>query len=160
MTKISYARSLFILTIAVLSINVALQAKTHQPPKSQATKSQATKTTAKRITWRLQLKPALIEAQRSGKPVLLYFYSESCPPCRAMNAKTYTHASVIEATAAWIPIKINGEMELEAAYEYKVASFPKIVFLKPDGTIAAEASGFRTAEELLQSMQSARSVKQ
>lgn len=154
MIKISFVRSLLSLSLAVLAVTVTIQAKTNPAPKSPTTKTEA-----KRIAWRTQLKPALDEAKRSGKPVLLYFYSGSCLPCRQMDAQTYTHVKVVDAAATWISVKLNGEMELEAAYEYKVASFPKIAFLKPDGTIAGESSGFRTAAELLQSMQSLRAAK-
>jgi len=142
--KVPSSRSLLSLSLAAAAIALTLPA--------QAGPSTPTKTTVKQIAWRSQLKPALAEAKRSGKPVLLYIYSDSCLPCQEMSKKTYTSAQVVNAASAWIPVKVNGEMDVETAYDYKAESFPKIVCLKPDGSIATESSGFRSAAQVIEAM--------
>ncbi len=85
------------------------------------------------------------EIKNSSKPVLLDFYADWCGPCQMV-------APIISEIADEYPQfavgKVNVDEEMELAQSFSVVSIPMLVVLR-DGKIAAQATGFRSKEDIL-----------
>jgi thioredoxin 1 len=88
------------------------------------------------------------EVAESQKPVIIDFYSSSCPPCRLMEPimEELSHAYAGEICF----VKINCDTQNEIAQRYKVSGLPTFVFLRPAEEKAfMKCSGFTSKRDFL-----------
>lgn len=85
----------------------------------------------KEIAWAKDYKDAVDQARKSGKPIMVDFYTDWCGWCKVLDRETYTDAQVIKlADASFVSLKINAEKEGTAqAKRYGITGFPTILFL-------------------------------
>ena len=97
-----------------------------------------------------QLDKALEEAQATQRPILLHFYSPSCPPCRRMESEVFTQANVQETAAAYyIIVGINGKEVPETVRQLGVQMYPCDFILTPERKIVALRRGFQGPQAYL-----------
>lgn len=86
------------------------------------------------IQWEEDLELAMRHAANSGKPVLVHFYGDNCPPCRMLEKKAFRDPQLIEAlNSQVIPVRINAERDLKTALRMRVNRWPTDVYLFPNG---------------------------
>lgn len=97
----------------------------------------------KEIQWGDNLKQALELSRQTGKPVLLHFYSDTCPPCRMMEKNTFPNPAIVEIVQnSFIPVKLNSKQYPREAQMFKVQFVPTDIVLAPDGqTIDSKEGG-------------------
>jgi thioredoxin-related protein len=84
----------------------------------------------------LSLDEAKAQAKKEGKNlVFIDFYADWCQPCRMLDATTFKDPEVV----AWlrkhtVALKVDGDRNTRLTDQFKVVSFPTLVFLRPDGT--------------------------
>jgi thiol:disulfide interchange protein len=111
---------------------------------------------------------ALREAENSGAPVLVYFYTEWCPYCRQLNQGLLSEPAVQDQIGEMLAVRVNPEAgpdEQSLAGHYGVRGYPALFVYSADqgGRFEAirrtvkEGSGTRlkTAEEFVATLRGA-----
>lgn len=71
------------------------------------------------------------EVLKSDKPVLVDFWAEWCPPCRAMGPLLKSIAEDLEGTANIIKVNVEESPDNnQLAADYQVQSIPNMVIFK------------------------------
>jgi thiol:disulfide interchange protein len=95
------------------------------------------------IAWRTDLDAALAEARQAGKPVLVDFKADWCPPCVAMQHDVWPDADVERAVAAsYVAVMIDVDRDGATADRYGVRGIPTVLVLDADGGVVREGSFF------------------
>lgn len=94
------------------------------------------------ISWSSDLQQAQELSLKTGKPILVHFYSGSCNPCRMMEVYTFPNPTIVEMVkSSFIPVKINTDQRQDLKKMYKVSRVPADVVLSPNGQIIHVAVG-------------------
>jgi thioredoxin-related protein len=108
-----------------------------------------------RLAWN-ELDPALAEARRANKPLLVDVYTDWCGWCKRMDKTTYGDPDVRDYVArAFVPARINAEDDRRrASYQgesrtyrqfadgFRISGYPTTLFLAPDGTLITQLPGY------------------
>lgn len=91
---------------------------------------------------------ALRDAQKSGKPVFLYFFIDNCMYCRKMDGQTLVAREVVDYLKDnFVSVRIKGEKAPQLVRKYMVRGFPTSWFLTPDGKAISSLPGYLGPEE-------------
>jgi thiol-disulfide isomerase/thioredoxin len=84
------------------------------------------------------------QAGQTGKIVLVDFYTTWCGPCKLLDKNTWTDAAVIQLLEQkTVALRIDAEKEADLAKRYKIAAYPSVLLIKPDGTEIDRLVGYR-----------------
>ncbi len=85
------------------------------------------------------------QSKTSGRPLMLYFYTDWCPYCRKFEKNVLADASVKKALEGFVLVRIDpekGSRENTIAADYRVDGYPTVLFLNSaKGGGAQDASG-------------------
>jgi thiol-disulfide isomerase/thioredoxin len=102
-----------------------------------------------RVPWRTDLAAAAQEAQRDGKPQLLYFTATWCGPCQRMTPQTWSDETVERRLREVVPTKVDIDRHAELAERYDVAAVPTFIVLDAGGNVVKRTDGFMGAGAFL-----------
>jgi thiol-disulfide isomerase/thioredoxin len=86
------------------------------------------------IAWHTDLTKAHVEAQKSGKPMLLHFYTDNCVFCDKLEAGAFQNPDVQSAIGrGFVPVKIHAAQQPKLALLFKVNRFPTDVIVTTEG---------------------------
>jgi len=71
----------------------------------------------------------------SGRPVLVYFYTDWCPYCRQLNNELLSDGAVQGELDAMLAVRVNAENgpdEKSLAAHYRVRGYPALYFYSPE----------------------------
>lgn len=93
------------------------------------------------IAWSTALDAALAESARSGRPVLVDFAADWCPPCITMKHDVWPDPEVAAAVSnGYVPLLIDVDKRPDLAARYEVVGIPNVMVLDAQGRIVAQAS--------------------
>ncbi len=88
------------------------------------------------VPWRTDYRAACAEAQQSGKLVLAHFWTETCGPCKQLEARVFSQPQVAMGLAAeYVPVKINATEAPELAKAFGITRVPTDAVVTPDGKL-------------------------
>ncbi len=92
----------------------------------------------------LSFEAASKEAARTGKIVLVDFYTTWCGPCKMLDKNTWTDAAVIQLLEQkTVALRIDAEKEAALSKRYRIEVYPSVLLIKPDGTEIDRLVGYR-----------------
>ena len=101
------------------------------------------------VEWRTDLDDALAEARQTGKPILVDFSADWCPPCVAMKHDVWPNPGVERALKrSYIPLLIDVDRNGEVADRYGVGGIPTVLVLDAEGRVLRRAT-FLTARAMV-----------
>jgi thiol:disulfide interchange protein len=107
---------------------------------------------ASTIAWRTDLKAALAEARRTGRPVIADFNASWCPPCIVMKKTVWTDPAVEQAvTQGFVPLIVDVDREPALSDQFHVDTIPAVLVINGDGRVIRRA-GFLPASGMLRFM--------
>lgn len=95
------------------------------------------------IAWRTDYEAALAESRQSGKPVMIDFTADWCPPCQVMKHDVWPDDSVrqtIEAQAIPLLINVDDEATRSIQARYEVRTIPTILLVDGEGRVLKTGS--------------------
>lgn len=120
------------------------------------------------LAWAKSYKDAVEQSRKTGKLIMVDFYTDWCGWCKVLDKETYTSAAVRKvADQSFISLKINAEKEgVDLNKRYAITGYPTILFLDgskaPDagkeagkaaeGEVAGKIVGFLPAEPFAEKM--------
>jgi len=128
---------------AVVLVLVATSVATAAPAPAAAVEPAAAA-----IAWTDDLARAIATAHESGRPVLTEFWAVWCAPCLEMERTTWADPGVIERTAAFVALKVDGDLHPGVMERYGVAVLPALLVLDGAGDEMGRIVGFVSADEL------------
>jgi thioredoxin-related protein len=100
------------------------------------------------------------ESKKTGKPVMIDFYTTWCKYCKMLDETTYKDPGVAQAVnSSFVAIKVNAEGEDKVMYEgasiterdlaakYGVTGFPSIWFLDGKQQKIGQIPGYESAQD-------------
>jgi thioredoxin-related protein len=99
------------------------------------------------VPWR-PYEEALQDAQKSGRPVFLYFFVDNCVYCQKMDGQTLVSKRVVDyLKEGFVSVRVHAERSPQLARKYMVRGFPTAWFLTPDGKPISSLPGYLGPEE-------------
>ncbi len=99
------------------------------------------------VTWRQSYTVAMREAGSAHRPMLISFHRSDCDWCRKMDADTFTDSAVVEASHAYICVRVDGRTEPELALKFGVSAYPYTVAMDSEGKVIGRLEGYASATE-------------
>ncbi|PHS04830.1 MAG: hypothetical protein COA78_16035 [Blastopirellula sp.] len=88
------------------------------------------------VRWAPNLEAAKQLASKQNKLVLIHFYGDNCPPCRALEANVFPNAQFAASVDRnYVPVKINAQRLPATARQFKVDRWPQDVIITPSGQL-------------------------
>jgi thioredoxin 1 len=95
---------------------------------------------------------ALQLAKKENKPIFLDIYATWCGPCKKMKQYSFSDKEVGQYyNQHFINVSLNGEQGDGnwVSSQYKVGSYPTLLFIDPAGNIISQHTGYQSSGELL-----------
>ena len=77
---------------------------------------------------------AFAAARAEGKPVLLYWGADWCPPCSRLKATVFRHPEFVDRTRLFVAVSLDGDEPgaQRLGEQFGVSGYPTVIVLSPD----------------------------
>ncbi len=108
------------------------------------------------VFWWRAVEPALKEARKSGKPVLVYFFVSESALCQRFETDVLASAEMVSAAGEFVCVRVDAGRSADEARRFDVRGAPTVVMCDARGTELARSAGAVEKERLLARMAEAR----
>ncbi len=98
----------------------------------------------------------MLAAGSTGKPIILDFYADWCPPCIAMEEETYPDPTVVSEMKDFIAIKVDTQKRIDIESKYGITYYPTVVFLDSQGKEVSRHIGYLGPPEMVNEIKQSR----
>ncbi len=101
--------------------------------------------------WEPNLAAAKLQAEETGKPMLLVFSASWCPPCKTMKRQVWPDAEVGRVVQAdYVPLYVDVDLPEHAdlVERYQINGIPSVFLVNKEGDILRKAN-FMSRDEAL-----------
>jgi protein disulfide-isomerase len=105
------------------------------------------------IAWIDDYQRGMQLASETGKPAMVFFTADWCPPCRELKRNVFSNRDVVEASRRLINIYVDADKSPETLRANYVNEIPTIFFLKPQGDKIKTLKGRPSVDAFLDHMQ-------
>ena len=95
------------------------------------------------------------QAQREGKPMLLFFTAQWCEFCHQMANEAFVQEQVVGLSERFVCILVDADREPEICRQFQVRGYPTIQFLSPLGVPLNRVVGKKPGHQLVMEMHAA-----
>ncbi len=94
---------------------------------------------------------AFAEAERSSRPLFLYWSAEWCPPCHELKATVFRRDEFIAQSTLFVPVYLDGDTASAQKYgeQFSVYGYPTVIVFAPDGRELTRIPGGMNLEQYL-----------
>src|SRR4051794_6873121 len=110
---------------------------------------------AERVSWFVRYDQAAAASRKSGKPMMIDFYTSWCGWCKKLDRDVYTDSDVCKLADSFIPLKINAEVYPKIAAKFGVNGYPNIFFIDPNGKQLNVIGGYTPPQNFARFMRQA-----
>lgn len=101
------------------------------------------------IAWETESAAALRAAASTRRPIFVDVWAVWCVPCKQLDVTTYRDESVLDAVTAFVPLKIDFDLQTSFVSKYGVGPLPTLLFLDHEGKELLRHEGVVSASLLL-----------
>lgn len=88
------------------------------------------------VQWQSDLDAARVTAERENKLLLVHFYTDSCGPCRVLDATVFNQPTVASTVQThYVPVKLNASEFPATAQRFGITRVPTDVLITPQGQV-------------------------
>ena len=89
------------------------------------------------------------KSKKDGKLILIDVYADWCGPCRMMDRTTYRSRVVLAKLKSYVAVKVNADVDVEAAQRFSTGSLPTTVVLDSQGRQILQTVGYLPPDEFV-----------
>ncbi|MCC7404830.1 MAG: thioredoxin family protein [Bdellovibrionales bacterium] len=106
------------------------------------------------------MESALLEAQKTKRPLFVYWGAVWCPPCNVLKAKVFPEPEFRAAMVPFIPVYLDGDTESAQVWGEKLnaSGYPTLMILDPAGKEVVRLSTSVSVAEIAEVMRDAYQV--
>jgi thiol-disulfide isomerase/thioredoxin len=102
------------------------------------------------FVWSHDFTAALAQAKTAGRSLLIDFETTWCGPCKTMDEWIWNDADVAaRLNAAFVGVKVDGDVEKAIVARYKVTGYPTIVVVDGDGREVTRVVGYQSSKAMI-----------
>jgi protein disulfide-isomerase len=105
------------------------------------------------IAWVEDYQQGIQLANETGKPAMVFFTADWCPPCRELKRNVFSSSEVVEASRRLINIYVDADKSPETLRANFVNEIPTIFFIAPQGDKIKTLKGVQSVGVFLDHMQ-------
>lgn len=104
---------------------------------------------AQEIVWQRDIKRAMDESAKSGRPLLIKASTDWCHYCKKMQRETFSNKRIAShVNACFIPVYVDGDIHKGLIRQLGIRSYPTTVVVSPQMQVVTKISGYRTVSQL------------
>ncbi|MBU2488359.1 MAG: thioredoxin family protein [Proteobacteria bacterium] len=107
---------------------------------------------ASAINWVTDYQAGLEKAQKTGRPVLVFFTAEWCGYCTRIKKEVFAQKEVGTASEKLVNIWVDVDENRQLAGEFGIRGIPALIFLDPEGKVLGPYNGPRNPGPIITAM--------
>ena len=138
---------LFVCAVGAIPTHPQALSGSPLPPVAAATNDAAATSVNAPLSWQPTMRAALLEAEASDKPVLIFFHSSGCGWCARLRIELES-PDVRPVVEGFARAELDVDRDRALALRLQVESVPTLVIAGPDGREIRRIKGFMPAAQL------------